>query len=95
MGAKTGAVTAVQRTSWPKARLRAASLDGFTLHAASAKPPLGGPAQAGSTPRVERRCCATSCVLRLRKSEWSLDAPRGTRIGSIGLETSGVDPMAT
>ena len=41
-----------------------ASLDGFTLHAASAKPPLGGPARAGSTPRVARRCCATSCVAR-------------------------------
>ena len=41
-----------------------ASLDGFTLHAASAKPPLGGPARAGLTPRVARRCCDTSCVAR-------------------------------
>ena len=29
------------------------------------------PAQAGSTPRVERPCCDMSCDLRLRKSEWS------------------------
>jgi len=48
-----------------------ASLDGFTLHAASAKPPLGGPAQAVSTPRVARPCCATCCVRRLRRSGWN------------------------
>lgn len=29
------------------------------------------PAQADSMPRVARHCCATSCALRLRWSEWS------------------------
>ena len=29
------------------------------------------PAQAGSTLRVARHCCATSCDLRLRRSEWN------------------------
>jgi len=39
-----------------------ASLDGFTLHAAT---------RAGSTRRAGRRCCATCCELRSRRSAWS------------------------
>ena len=44
-----------------------ASLDGFTLHAATRA--------ALSTRRGGRRCCATCCALRSRRSGWSREPP--------------------